>query len=95
MAESGRVIVGLIVALILFFATVPADAFRWPWQQVRHHYRHHRGGGYYKETAPPNCQQINDAVKDLDHDTLAHALNSLTRKQRQFIDQCSIENGGQ
>ena len=79
----------LLVALLALFSARPAEAFLWPWQH--HRYRHHSHRSH--ETAPPNCKQINDAVKDLDAGTLARALNSLTRKQRESVDQCATDNG--
>lgn len=74
------------VPLALYLATAPAQAFLWPWQHHRHHYSH---GRHRQVIVPPDCEQINKDVKELDPNRVAGALRSLTKKQREIIAQCS------
>lgn len=72
-------------AIFVLVAAVPAEAsaFHWPWE-VRYpvHRRHH------DPVPPPDCEQINNAVKALDAEHLDRALRSSTEIQRETIAKC-------
>ena len=86
-----RLVVILAVALVGSLS-LPASAALFPWfgqhyRYHRHHHRHHYRGG---DDAPatPSCDQIREAVRDLNVENLRHVLKALTPAQREVVMRC-------
>jgi len=76
------------ITLLILVAASTADAstFRWPWEP---HYRPHHRHNKTEPVPPPNCDQINEAVKALDGQHLERALRLSNDVQRETIAKCS------
>jgi hypothetical protein len=72
----------LAAAVVLLLAIAPSQARSlWPWEQPRPVHRH-------APAPPPDCGQINEAVKALDAEHFERAMRSSTAAQRHMIAKC-------
>jgi hypothetical protein len=87
----------IAVIVILTMATAEPSFARplwWPWQyRAPHvHHVHHRGRIRIKVAptpdAPPDCRQINAAVKSMPPDRYERALRSATNEEQKIIADC-------
>ena len=80
----------IIIGIALLMATSVEARVRWPWEVPRHHVRsHHNGKVVVREVMPPpNCDQINAAIKALSPTNYEQAMRSSTKKQKEYIAKC-------
>ena len=74
----------ILLGLLILIPDADAARWRWPWE-VQHRTRHPR---HRVKAPPPNCVQINEAVRALEPERLERALRSSTRSQRRIIAAC-------
>jgi hypothetical protein len=78
----------ILLGLLILISEADAARWRWPWEVHRTHHSRHHPRQRVKPPPPPNCMQINEAVKALDAEHMERALRSSTKGQRRIIAAC-------
>lgn len=77
-----------VLVLGILLLSSEASAFRWLWDfGPRHHVVRRHG----QPSRPPDCAQINDALRTLDTDRRERVLRLASRADRAVFDKCGRE----